>query len=84
MDSFVRPDLPLWTTRGDGSVRIRMGASNVEKFEPRTVMEVVEGTCRRVPLHPALAVEDGHGGWRFTTYGVICLLSYSLMIIGVS
>ena len=70
MDAFDAASLPMWTADGHGAVRIRMGTSGIAAAQPRTVMDVVEETCKAVPDHNALAVETQPGTWTFTTYKV--------------
>lgn len=60
----------MWTADGHGAVRVRMGTTGIAAAQPRTVMEVVEETCKAVPDHNALAVETQPGTWTFTTYKV--------------
>jgi hypothetical protein len=70
---YLSDALPVFTANGDGAVRLRMGSSGIAAVPPRSVMEVVEETCNKVPNHRALAFESA-SGWSYITYKARVLL----------
>ena len=68
MTYYTNASLPQYTAESDAAVRIAVENTSIAAALPRTILDIVEETCRKAPQQRALGWETSSGVWSYFTY----------------